>query len=308
MTISRDHDRGRYIPKTLRRGLKQLRIADIPHAMPRLPEMVKCRWRTASHDTCMKTNPKILCLLFLASGLMGVISSSAQYPAPDPGTPFGGLWRSPMGSIVNIKKNYGVLIYTPSGLWKEYLNKITIKNIRRQDGKWVADEWVVTSGENIWLAAEWELVGNRVKRSMTYKGERLSTFFVKTDAGFFPLGTDPEAYYQRGIDYRRLGRYQEAISDYNRAIALNPAYVAAYYNRGMASQDLGEYDQAISDFNKVIQLDPGEAAAYCHRGMIYYIKEEYGRALKDFKRTESLGGQIHPALLKMLEKALGAGS
>jgi tetratricopeptide (TPR) repeat protein len=241
----------------------------------------------------------------MACWLMSMTQAGAHESRPNLKHPFSGLWRSPVGSIVNIKNNYGVLIYTHSGPWKGYLNKITIKNIRRQEGKWFADEWVTTSEKNIWLVAEWKRVGNRIKRSMNFKGEKLETYFVKTKEDFFSLGADPEAYYQRGTDYRRLGRYREAISDYNRAIALNPAYVAAYYNRGMAAQDLGEFDQALSDFGKVIQLDPSAAAAYCHRGMIYFIRGAYGQALKDFKQAQSLGGQIHPKLFELLEAAAG---
>ena len=177
----------------------------------------------------MKTNKKVLCFLFLTFGLLTVTPASAQEPGQNPRIPFGGLWQSQMGSIVKIKENYGVLIYTPSESWKEYLNKITIKNIRQQDGKWMADEWVVTNEENMWLEAEWERVDNRIKRNMIFKGKRLETFFVKTEQDFSSLGTDPKAYYQRGIEHRRQGRHQEAISDYIRAIALNPHHQTWYH-------------------------------------------------------------------------------
>ncbi len=42
---------------------------------------------------------------------------------------------------------------------------------------------------------------------------------------------DADAYLNRGIVYQRKGQYDQAISDYNKALEINPRYALAYYNR-----------------------------------------------------------------------------
>ncbi len=69
-------------------------------------------------------------------------------------------------------------------------------------------------------------------------------------------------YNNRGIAYGEKGQYDQAISDFNKAIEINPRYEKAYSNRGIVYRLKGQYDQAISDFNKAIEISPTDAQAY----------------------------------------------
>jgi len=46
----------------------------------------------------------------------------------------------------------------------------------------------------------------------------------------------------------------------------------AYSNRGLAYNHKGDYDLAISDFTKAIEINPRDAEAYYNRGVAYYHK------------------------------------
>ena len=72
---------------------------------------------------------------------------------------------------------------------------------------------------------------------------------------------DAEFYNNRGMAYRDKGQYDQAISDYNKALEINSKYAYAYNNRGMAYRDKGQYDQAISDYNKALEINPKYAYA-----------------------------------------------
>ncbi|MDX2214765.1 MAG: tetratricopeptide repeat protein [Oculatellaceae cyanobacterium bins.114] len=50
-----------------------------------------------------------------------------------------------------------------------------------------------------------------------------------------------------------------AIADYTRAIAINPQDVYAYYNRGLVYRDLQQYREALADLNRAIELGLEEA-------------------------------------------------
>jgi len=73
---------------------------------------------------------------------------------------------------------------------------------------------------------------------------------------------NPKFYNNRGIAYGEKGQYDQAISDFNKAIEINPRYEKAYNNRGIVYRLEGQYDQAISDFNKAIEINPTDAQAY----------------------------------------------
>jgi tetratricopeptide (TPR) repeat protein len=73
---------------------------------------------------------------------------------------------------------------------------------------------------------------------------------------------DAKFYNNRGIAYGEKGQYDQAISDFNRAIELNPRDIKAYNNRGIVYRLKGQYDQAISDFNRAIELNSLDAEAY----------------------------------------------
>jgi tetratricopeptide (TPR) repeat protein len=64
------------------------------------------------------------------------------------------------------------------------------------------------------------------------------------------------AYNNRGVAHLDKRQYDQAISDYSKAIELNPKDADAYKNRGAAYLDKGQYNQAISDYNKAIELNP----------------------------------------------------
>jgi tetratricopeptide (TPR) repeat protein len=79
----------------------------------------------------------------------------------------------------------------------------------------------------------------------------------------------------------------------------------AYNNRGVTYVLIGQYDQAISDYTKAIEINPEFARAYNNRGVAYYFKGEYKKAWVDVSKAQSLGGQVNPEFLKALREASG---
>ena len=106
------------------------------------------------------------------------------------------------------------------------------------------------------------------------------------------------AYNNRGIAYSRLGLYQNALDDLNRAIGMKPDYADAYSNRGIVYSNLNRNQLALEDFNKAVQLKPDYADLYINRGVAYAKLGHYQRAIDDFNKAIDLNPDYSDALSK----------
>jgi tetratricopeptide (TPR) repeat protein len=68
---------------------------------------------------------------------------------------------------------------------------------------------------------------------------------------------------------------------------------------------MGDYENAISDYTKAIEIDPKYAVAYYNRGNIYYSRGEYDKAWEDIRKAKSLGYKVSDEFLKTLREAAG---
>ena len=116
---------------------------------------------------------------------------------------------------------------------------------------------------------------------------------------------DPAAYIKRGNAYWSEGQYDQAISDYNKALEINPRHAKAYYNRGNTYMSTGQYDQAISDFTKALEINPRYAKAYNNRANTYKSIGQYDKAWEDVDKAQDLSYKINPRFLKNLREASG---
>lgn len=83
-------------------------------------------------------------------------------------------------------------------------------------------------------------------------------------------------------------KYDAAIEDCNRAIALEPGNSEAHYARAKAYLDKKDFGRAVADFDRTIQLKPDSAGAFTLRGMAYAGKGDYDRAIADYTHALEL--------------------
>ena len=67
-----------------------------------------------------------------------------------------------------------------------------------------------------------------------------------------------EYYFKLAYEKGQKGDYYGAISDYTKAIEIDPQFGKAYYNRGWSKGKLKDYYGAISDYNKALEIDPND--------------------------------------------------
>jgi tetratricopeptide (TPR) repeat protein len=103
------------------------------------------------------------------------------------------------------------------------------------------------------------------------------------------------AAYGQGKAYYDQDDHSQAISEYSRAIELQPDYAEAYIGRGEAyqaqcdwSKAKADYTQAIAVLDEAIRRNPKDAEAYYQRGRAYQHLTDRDRAIADFTQAIAL--------------------
>ena len=107
----------------------------------------------------------------------------------------------------------------------------------------------------------------------------------------------------RALGLSIIGRYTDAIADYDRALAIIPDYPVALNNRAWALFKLRRIDEAAPDVEKSLRLDPTSPHAYDTRAHVRQWQNQPAAALSDYQRAMRLGG---PRMVKLYQCGLQA--
>lgn len=156
------------------------------------------------------------------------------------------------------------------------------------------------------------------------------------------LAEDPVARLNLGRAWHALGRHDEALAEYDHALALAPEHPAGHtlrgdllvsfgrleeaaeayrraaalaprlppYNLGITLRDLGRPDEAEPAFRKVIELDPENADARLNLGLLALQRGDYGSGWRDYEwrwRARSFPDRIGPSEQPQWRGAAAAG-
>ena len=86
-------------------------------------------------------------------------------------------------------------------------------------------------------------------------------------------------------------RYDEALARLDQAILLEPECAARHLARGVLLSLLGREQEALTSFARAIPLAKAQqeqALIYFHRGLLYGRRQEHDQALLDMKRAQRL--------------------
>ena len=113
-------------------------------------------------------------------------------------------------------------------------------------------------------------------------------------------------FYRRGIAQAEAKQYQKAITEYSKAIALDPKFIDAYLKRSQMRYKLGDNQGVLDDCYWVIKIKPSFAKAYYYQGRARYSLgyvqasvDSYSEAIrqdKDYARAYYYRGIAYRAL------------
>ena len=107
--------------------------------------------------------------------------------------------------------------------------------------------------------------------------ETMLTYLVQTES---QLET-PGIVFLLGEALRNLGRYNEALEKYNRALFLDPVFAPAYYGRALITKILDPAYDIKGDLDQTLLLDPSFGEVYLARAKYFLEQGSYQLAYED---------------------------
>ena len=75
-------------------------------------------------------------------------------------------------------------------------------------------------------------------------------------------------YNNLGNALKELGKFDEAIASYHKALSIDPDYVKAYDNLGLAFLVLGRPEEGVASYNQALKLTPDDEAYFPTHGIM----------------------------------------
>jgi tetratricopeptide (TPR) repeat protein len=125
-------------------------------------------------------------------------------------------------------------------------------------------------------------------------------FFLVTMMAVFTIcvyGQNGKKFFKAGNDFVESLKYEDAVVQYTSAIGIEPSNPDYYYARGMAYKSLVKYNEAKSDFEKALVFAPKSVDALIGLGAVCNKMGVFEEALKSLNRASSIdkrNGAIYP--------------
>lgn len=157
---------------------------------------------------------------------------------------------------------------------------------------------LVETGRAHCLAHEWPQALVALDAALAREPDHLEALrwrgHARTGAGQYPLALqdldraielgadDAWTCYARAMALHHLGRLDDAILGYTRALAIDPTWVKAHEWRGFSLSLLGRHVQALPDLDLALQQDPGNPWLSFIRGKVHAALGDLAAAEQDF--------------------------
>jgi serine/threonine protein kinase/Tfp pilus assembly protein PilF len=95
------------------------------------------------------------------------------------------------------------------------------------------------------------------------------------------------------VKYRYEGDWFGAETDYNWAIGLNPNYATAHHWYGSLLRDMGRFEEALSELERARELNPFSVSINTSIGYLYYFARQYDQAIAEGQKALQLDPDFH---------------
>jgi len=120
----------------------------------------------------------------------------------------------------------------------------------------------------------------------TVKSSTNTTVTTQPNKG---LGPKPDFLtpYNKGLALLNLGKYNESIGYFDKALAINPKYVGSLDSKGAALFNLGKYNESIAYFDKALAINPKYVVSLYNKGAVLNKLGKYNESIAYFPKLKN---------------------
>jgi tetratricopeptide (TPR) repeat protein len=167
-----------------------------------------------------------------------------------------------------------------------------------------------TTTKDVWLNLDWgqDAIGNAHPGGPFSQGDMLIIFPIKesfpkeslepplivndaaSQSPAVPLNItiavlengSAEVWFNKGIALNDLGKYDDAMQAFDKAIELDPKFALPWNNKGLILDNQGKLDEAIKAYDEATSLDPNFALAWNNKGNVLKAQGKYDEAIEAY--------------------------
>jgi tetratricopeptide (TPR) repeat protein len=98
---------------------------------------------------------------------------------------------------------------------------------------------------------------------------------------------------------REAGNAEEAVRDYERALALRPDWAEGWWDLGMTQYQRNQYADAVTSLRRLTILAPNVASGWSMLGLAEFETKDYPSALTSLEKAQKLGGIDDPEIARV---------
>jgi tetratricopeptide (TPR) repeat protein len=114
---------------------------------------------------------------------------------------------------------------------------------------------------------------------------------------------DSDTWFNLGFVRDRAGCHPEAIAAFDEAVRFNPAHDRAWYGLGLARAHLGQHAEAAAAFEKASELQPMNGESWYHLGMAQHLAHNPERVRKVIEHLRSFDPKRSNRLIRDTERS-----
>ncbi|WLW54274.1 tetratricopeptide repeat protein [Streptomyces sp. YU58] len=193
------------------------------------------------------------------------------------------LWRDEEWREIRLAESYHLLCARPRTALPAVLRQLVDAC---GEGEVVARQWaraLTQAGEDADTATvgDW---GDEVLAALD-RGGVLDVLGVLLAKGRLDVEGRARAHGLRGVEFGSAGDHATALTQFDRAVELDPAWASAYEGRAIARAHLGDYPAAVTDLDRADVLAPGKARTLSLRGDYHRVTGDFVSAVRDLDKV-----------------------
>jgi|GEM_PF-4875636 len=107
-----------------------------------------------------------------------------------------------------------------------------------------------------------------------------------------------DAIYYRGVAHFHNKNHSKALTDFTTVIRLDRKHFGALTYRGRTQESMKQPAQALKDYNDALSLNPKYGEGLYYRGLYFRKNEQQSKACADLKQAKALGYAVPAAELQ----------